>query len=85
MAEIVRIETKSAWLSKINWTQFVGLAASVLVFTTGIDLPLEQQAQVVLAIQALQGIVTWVLKTWWTPTITPASASVSGMKTIKLD
>jgi hypothetical protein len=85
MAEIVRVETKSAWLSKINWTQVIGLAASVLVFTTGIDLPLEQQAQVVLAIQALQGIVTWVLKTWWTPTITPASASASGMKTIKLD
>ena len=87
MAEIVRVETKSAWLSKINWTQAVGLAASVLVFATGgkIDIPLEQQTEIVLAIQAIQGLATWVLKTWWTPTVTPASASMSGIKTIKLD
>jgi hypothetical protein len=89
MAEIVRVETKSAWLSKINWTQAVGLTASVLVFATGgkIDIPLEQQTEVVLAIQALQGLVTWALKTWWTPTITPAAAGVAGLglKTMKLD
>ena len=85
--QTVTIETRSAWLSKINWTQVIGLLASVLVFATGgkIDIPLEQQTEVVLAIQALQGLVTWVFKTWFTPTITPASASASGQKTLTLD
>lgn len=87
MAEFLRVETKSAWLSKINWTQAVAVGASVLVLATGgkVDIPLEQQAQIVVAISAVQGIVTWVLKTWFTPTVTPASASMSGQKTITLD
>ena len=87
MAELVRIETKSAWLSKINWKQAVGIAASVPVFTTGgkVDIPLEVQGAIVLGIQAAQSVATWVFKTWFTPTITPASASVSGEKTVTLD
>ena len=87
MSEVVRVETKSAWLSKINWTQAVGLGASVLVFATGgkIDIPLEQQTEIVLGIQAVQGLVTWALKTRWTPTVTPASLSETGLRTLKLD
>ena len=87
MAELIRVETKSAWLSKINWTQVVGIGASVAVFATGgkIDIPLEQQTEIVVAIQAVQGVATWVLKTWFTPTITPASASESGQKTMTID
>jgi hypothetical protein len=86
-SQTVRVETKSAWLSKINWTQAVGIAASLLVFATGgqIDIPLETQTEIVVAIQALQGVATWVFKTWFTPTITLASASVSGEKTMTLD
>lgn len=87
MSELVRVETKSAWLSRINWTQAVGLAASTLVLATGgkIDIPIEVQGSIVIGIQAVQGIVTWILKTWYTPTITPAAASMSGLKTLTLD
>ena len=87
MAEMVRIETKSAWLSKINWTQAVGIGASVLVLVTGgtVDIPVQTQAEIVLAIQAVQSIATWIFKTWFTPTVTPASASMSGEKTVTLD
>ena len=87
MAEVVRVETKSAWLSKINWTQVIGIAVSVAVVAgcSKCDMPAETQALLVLGIQALQSVVTWVLKTWFTPTITPASASLSGQKTMTLD
>jgi hypothetical protein len=86
MSEIVRVETKSAWLSKINWTQMVSFTASALVLITGgkLDIPPEQQAVIVLMIQGAQSMVTWILKTWFTPTITPSSAA-SSLKTITLD
>jgi len=84
MAETIRVETKSAWLSKINWTQVVSFAASIAA-VKGINLDADTQVYVVMAIQGIQGVVTWVLKTWFTPSITPASASVSGQKTMTLD
>lgn len=75
--DIVRAETKSAWFSKINWTQAVGILASVLVVVTGgkLNIPIEQQGAIVLLIQTGQGLVTWVMKTWFTPTVTTASAT----------
>jgi hypothetical protein len=66
------VEVKSAWFSKVNWTQALALAASVLVIF-GINIPPEVQAEVVAGIQAAQAIITWVIKTWFTPTVTPAS------------
>lgn len=82
-----RVRTKSAWLSKINWTQAVAVGASALVMATGgkVDIPLEQQLQIVAAIQAAQGVATWIFKTWFTPTVTPASESMSGQKTVTID
>lgn len=70
------VEVKSAWLSKINWTQAVGMAASLLALATSnkFQIPIEQQATLVAVIQGITGLVTWVTKTWFTPTITPASA-----------
>lgn len=85
--QTVTLETKSAWLSKINWTQAVGLTCQILVFATGgkIDIPVEQQVAIVVLIGAIQSIATWVLKTWFTPTVTPASISRSGLKTVTTD
>jgi hypothetical protein len=85
--DFARVQTKSAWLSKINWTQAVAIGASVLVIATGgkVDIPLEQQLQIVAGIQAVQGLTTWVFKTWFTPTVTPASLSPTGEKTVTLD
>lgn len=72
MTAVVQVETKSAWASKINWTQALGVLASVLVLI-GIDLPTDVQLSIVAAIQGLQALATWVLKTWFSPTVTTAS------------
>lgn len=77
LTTVAQVDVQSAWLSKINWTQAVSVAASLLVFTTGgkINIPLEQQVGIVTGIQALSGVVTWVLKTWFTKTVTPSSSA----------
>ena len=63
---------KSAWASKINWTQAVAFAA--MLFTMfGIDLPQDVQTEVVAGIVAGQSVLTWVLRTWFTTSITYAS------------
>lgn len=68
------VDVRSAWLSKINWTQAVGTGASALVLITGgkINIPLAEQAEIVILIQALQGLVTWALKTFSHPSVTPS-------------
>lgn len=63
---------KSAWFSKINWTQFVAFLAMVLT-VFGIDLPEDVQAQLVVAIGGFQAVVTWVLRTWFTKDMTYSS------------
>lgn len=70
--ETVVVEVKSAWGSKIIWTQVVGVLAMVgTVF--GFDVPPEMQSEIVVGIGAIQGIITLVLKTWFTSTVTPSS------------
>lgn len=66
------VEVKSAWTSKINWTQAVSLIATLLALK-GVNLDAETQVQIVVGIQAIQAVVTWVFKTWFTPTVTAAS------------
>lgn len=71
------VDVKSAWLSKINWTQAVAGATSVLTAVTGgqVGLTPEQQVSVVTGITLLQGLATWVIKTWFTPTVTASSVA----------
>jgi hypothetical protein len=69
----ISVAVKSAWASKINWTQGVGLLASLLAMR-GVDLPPETQAQIVVAIQAIVSVATWVARTWFTTSVTPAVA-----------
>jgi hypothetical protein len=47
------------------------------VFLTGgkVNIPVEVQVEIVTGIQAVQGIATWVMRTWFSKTITPASAA----------
>lgn len=59
------METKTAWLSKINWTQGVAFIAMLLT-VFGLDLPPEQQVAIVGIIQGIQSFGTWVLRTWFT-------------------
>lgn len=77
MADVTVVDIKSAWLSKINWTQAIGIGASALVFVTGgkINIPVDVQLQLVAAIQAAQAVATWVIKTWFTSSVTPASVN----------
>ena len=65
----------SAWSSKINWTQVVGAAAMILTLLTGnrVSLSADQQAAIITVIGLIQGLVTWVLKTWFTAHVTAAS------------
>jgi hypothetical protein len=71
----VLVETKPAWFSKINWTQGIGMLASlVTLFTAGkYNVPPEVTAGLIAGINGLQGIVTWMLRTFFTTAIIPAS------------
>jgi len=75
MTDTVRVDIKSAWLSKVNWTQVVGVGATALALVTGnkYQVPADVQVNIVVAIQAAQAVATWVIKTWFTPTVTAAS------------
>lgn len=67
------IKAKSAWVSKINWTQAVAMLAMALSFF-GFDLDAKTQADVLAAIIAMQGIVTWVLRTFFNNSVSPEMA-----------
>ena len=73
----VAVATQSAWASKINWTQAVGIFATVLALATmnKVSIPVEQQATIVAVIQGIASLVTWIMKTWFTKTVTPASVA----------
>jgi hypothetical protein len=64
------VPVKSAWLSKINWTQAIGLLAAVLTFF-GLDLPAETQAQILAGIAGVTAVVTWFFRTFKNNTVTP--------------
>lgn len=84
MAEMIRVETKSAWLSKINWVQ-VGQAITTLITTNAFGLDEATQVKVLVYTSLATNIATLIFKTWFTPTITPASESMSGKRTMTLD
>jgi uncharacterized protein (DUF697 family) len=72
--DLVEVAIKSAWWSKVNWTQIIAMVASLgVVF--GLNISPEDQAKIVATIQALSGFATIILRTWFTTTITPASAN----------
>lgn len=73
----VAVQVESGWWSKTNWTQAVSAASTVMTLATGYkySIPAEQQLTIVAIIQGIQSIATWVLKTWFTKTVTPASVA----------
>jgi hypothetical protein len=73
---VVAADVKSSFLSKINWTQAVGVGVScaVVLGCNKCDMPVATQAELVLAIQSLQGVATWIMRTWFTTRITAASS-----------
>jgi len=74
MADTVVVDVKSAWLSKINWTQAIGVLASIAA-VFGFDLDAPTQIEIVAGIQGIVAVITWALKTFGTTTVTPSSAA----------
>lgn len=70
--KVAVVQTKSAWLSKINWTQAAGLIATVGAIV-GLPLTSGQILAVVTGIQTVVAIGTWIMKTFFSSTVTPAS------------
>ncbi len=69
---MARVRVKSAWLSKINWTAAVGVAASIGVIF-GIDLDAQTQLAIVGMIQGAQSLATWIFRTFFNRSVSPAS------------
>ncbi len=69
------VPVTSAWSSKINWTQVVAGASSVLTLFFGADAGISPwwQAVLVTGITLVSGVTTGVLKTWFTQSIHPSS------------
>lgn len=72
MAEKVTVSVKPASESKINWTQFVSMGAMLLTYF-GLPLSPEQQAGIIMTIGVVGDLFTWIMKTWFTSTVTPQS------------
>ena len=74
---VAQVEVQSAWASKINWTQAIGIGASILAVVSShkYEIPVETQLSLVAGIQGMQAVVTWIIKTWFNKTITPAVAA----------
>jgi len=70
----VEVAVKSAWWSKVNWTQAIAILASVGVFL-GVNVSPEDQARIVVTIQGVSGLATIILRTWFTDSVTPAVAA----------
>jgi hypothetical protein len=71
----VVVPVKSIWSSKTLWTQIIAAGAALLVVSTGGSLSIsgEEQAAIVLALNIIQGLVTTVIKNYFTTSITPGS------------
>lgn len=75
----VRIDTRTAFLSKINWTAATGGLSMLIVFFGGTALTPEQQAAIITTIGLSQSVLTWILRTWFTTTVTPSSMGTTGV------
>ncbi len=80
---VAQVEVQSAWASKINWTQAIGILASILAVVSShkYEIPVETQLSLVAGIQGVQAVVTWIIKTWFNKTITPTVAASSDVPT----
>mgnify|MGYP006921311137 CR=1 FL=1 len=71
--ETVLANVKSAWLSKLNWTVAAGVLFNLFMFF-GHPVPPDIQANVIQVGNGVVLIAAWVIKTWFTTSITPQSA-----------
>jgi len=74
MNSFIEVAIRSAWWSKVNWTQVVAMVATIGVLF-GLNLPADEQAKIVATIQGVSGLATIILRTWFTTSVTPAAAA----------
>jgi hypothetical protein len=70
------VQVKSAWISKINWLQVGGAVltgAATLMAQNAFGLDDLTMVKVMGALNIVQGVATFIVKTWFTPTVTPNS------------
>ena len=67
---------KSPWASSVNWAQFAGLLTSLAVY---LKVPLDsaQIASLLISIQAIVGLYTWVKHTWFEHDVLASSVKES--------
>lgn len=64
---------KSAWASKLNWTMALGVVFNIFMLF-GHPVPPDVQAAVLAVGNGAVLVVGWVIRTWFTTSITTASA-----------
>jgi len=72
MTDTTLAPVKSAWASKINWLQVAGVlfgAATAIVGGNMIGLTPQQTTEVVAGINLVQGIITVVLRTFYSNSV----------------
>jgi hypothetical protein len=69
------VPVTSGWTSKVNWTQAVAGAAMLITVSTGgkLNLTAEQQAAIVTVIGLVSQLATFILHTWFSPSVKAAS------------
>ena len=74
-APTATVPVVSAWSSKINWTQAVAAFAMILTLISGgkVGMDADQQAAAVVTIGVGCNIATWIMKTFFTASVHPAS------------
>lgn len=70
----VTVPVEPAVWSKINWAQVLGLGATVATML-GWTVPPDLVPATVVAIQSVVSVATIVLRTWFTKSVTPSSAT----------
>ena len=67
------VPVKSGWVSKINWVQFAGPVCSLLA-AFGLALKPDELVGLVVAVQTVQSVATWIIRTWFTRAVTRSAA-----------
>lgn len=79
MVDASVVAVKSAWFSKVNWVSFAGPMCSVFA-AFGLNLTENQLVALVISVQAVQSILTWIIRTWFTRSVTPGSVAPPNQK-----
>lgn len=69
----VNVAVKSAWASKTNWLQVVSAGATLATALVA-GLPPADAAKWTALIAVATNVATIIIKTFFTPTVTPSSA-----------